>query len=186
MDAAADALIVVDMQSAFVFGPGAVPSAKALVTAAERLLDAARAAGALVVQLQNDGPPGAPDEVGTDGWTLLFLPAVGEFVLRKTHDDAFVDTRLESVLLDYGVTTVAICGVQSEMCVAATARGAMLRGMSVVLPQDAHATYPVPADDAGGIAVPASHVSRVAEWSLGEGISAPSSSSDVRFRPPPH
>lgn len=54
-----------------------------------------------------------------------------------------------------------LCGVQSEMCVAATARGAMRRGVSIVLPRDAHGTYPVPAE-AGGIAVLASHVSRVA------------------------
>jgi nicotinamidase-related amidase len=180
MDTAADALLVIDVQRAFVAGPTAVPSADTLASAVGRLLAVARDAGALVVHLQNDGHVGAADEPGTDGWKLLFPPAAGELVIRKSDDDAFVGTGLESALLDNGVKTVALCGVQSEMCVAATARGAMRRGLSIVLPRDAHGTYPVPAD-AGGIAVPASHVRRVAEWSLGDEILAPPSASDVAF-----
>lgn len=69
--------------------------------------------------------------------------------------------------------------VPSEMCVAATARGAMTRGFTVVLPRDGHTTYAVPADGAAP-AVPATHVSRVAEWSLGDEVVAPDTA-DVRF-----
>lgn len=118
MDTAADALLVIDVQRAFVAGPTAAPSADTLASAVRRLLAVARDAGALVVHLQNDGHVGAADEPGADGWKLLFPPAAGELVIRKSDDDAFVGTGLESALLDNGVKTVALCGVQSEMCVA--------------------------------------------------------------------
>ncbi|MEI2775611.1 MAG: isochorismatase family protein [Tetrasphaera sp.] len=107
-------------------------------------------------------------------------PAAEELVVRKRGDDGFAGTDLESVLVKHGVHTVVLCGIQSEMCVAATARGAMQRGLSVVLPRDAHGTYPIPADH-GGIAVPAAHVSRVAAWSLGDAVSAPASVSGIAF-----
>lgn len=46
-----------------------------------------RDAGALVVHLHNDGHVGAADEPGTGGWKLLFPPAAGELVIRKSDDD---------------------------------------------------------------------------------------------------
>lgn len=180
IDTAADALLVIDVQSAFVVGPTAVPSADVLTNAVSNLLAVARSAGALVVHIQNDGPVGAADEPGTDGWKLVFPPAAGELVIRKRDDDGFAGTDLESALLANGVQTVVLCGIQSEMCVAATARGAVQRGLSIVLPRDAHGTYPIPADR-GGVAVPNSHVSRVAEWSLGDQVSAPPRASEVSF-----
>lgn len=67
VDADAQALIVVDMQRAFVVGEHAVPGAEGLLTAVNRQLENARAAGCLVVHLQNDGARDAPDALGTDG-----------------------------------------------------------------------------------------------------------------------
>jgi nicotinamidase-related amidase len=78
---------------------------------------------------------------------------------------------------------LCLVGIQSEMCVAATARGAIARGYTVVLPRDAHATYDVPADGSAP-AVPATHVSRVAEWSLGDDLVAPDRAADIVFGPP--
>ena len=78
------------------------------------------------------------------------------------------------------VTRLCLVGIQSEMCVAATARGAMARGFTVVLPRDGHTTYDVPADGRAP-AVPAAQVSRVAEWSLGDEVVAPDRLADVRF-----
>jgi nicotinamidase-related amidase len=80
------ALIVVDMQRGLLAGPSAVPGADALVRRVEELVRRAAEAGALVVQLQNDGTPGLADEPGTPGWELR-LP--GGEVLRKSTDDGF-------------------------------------------------------------------------------------------------
>ena len=180
-------LIVVDMQAAFVSGAGAVPAAPGLVAAVGELLAAARMGGALVVQLQNDGPAGSADEPGTAGWEL-FLPAEhrdAEHVLRKHADDGFEGTGLASILAVHGIRDLALCGVMSEMCVSATARSALRLGYRVVLPHDAHATCDIPAVDGLAEFVPHTMVSRAAEWALGDGIEVIARAADIRFEPPP-
>lgn len=61
----AHALIVVDVQRAFVRGDDALPEAARLVDRTADLIARARAAGALVVHVQNDGAAGADDEPHT-------------------------------------------------------------------------------------------------------------------------
>ncbi|MFD3333651.1 isochorismatase family protein [Streptomyces sp. NPDC058700] len=181
-----DALIVVDVQAAFVTGDGAVPGAARLVDRTADLIARARQGGALVVHLQNDGPPGAEDEPHTPGWELHHPVRHGptERVIRKPYDDGFRETPLGDVLADAGVRAVAVCGVMSEMCVQATARTALDRGYRVVVPHDAHATQDVPA--APGIcgAVPAATVSRVAAYALGSDAEVTSAAADVSFTAP--
>ncbi len=178
----AEALIVVDVQRAFVCGPGAIPGASRLTAAVDLLITRARDAGALVIHLQNDGAAGSVDEPGSPGWALVSEPRADEPVVRKHEDDGFRGTGLEALLRAREAGTVVVCGVQSEMCVAATARGVMSRGMTVLLPRDAHGTYPVPADGDAGVAVPAAHVARVAEWSLGDGVVVLDRADHVGFR----
>ncbi|WP_107771217.1 isochorismatase family protein [Nocardioides sediminis] len=182
--AVAHALVVVDVQRAFVNGPQAVPAATPLLTAVEQQLDRARAAGCLVVHLQNHGDPGAPDQPGTDGWCLAHQTAPGETVIGKTDDDGFEGTDLEELLTAAGARTLSICGLMSEMCVAATARGALRHGFSVVLARDAHATQPVPDQGPRAPAVPAHLVARVAEWSLGDEVVVVDESSEITFTRP--
>jgi nicotinamidase-related amidase len=167
-----EALIVVDVQTAFVSGANPVPGAERLLDRAEGLLERARAAGAIVVHLQNDGAPGADDEPDTPGWELYLpvKPGPTEHVIRKPRDDGFDGTRLGEVLVGAGVTSVAVCGVMSEMCVQATSRTALARGYRVVLPYDAHGTYDIPAVAGVSDSVPAHVVSRVAAWALGDQV----------------
>ncbi|MET9019566.1 isochorismatase family protein [Actinopolymorpha sp. NPDC004070] len=89
---------------------------------------------------------------------------------RKTKDDGFDGTHLAELLSRHAVTRIALGGGMSEMCVAATARTALARGLGLVMPHDGHATYDIGV--APGIAdpVPAAMASRVAEWSLGEEV----------------
>ena len=68
-----------------------------------------------------------------------------EVVIRKVGDDGFDGTGLHELLRSLSVTALSVCGLLSEMCVAATARTAMRLGYRVVLAHDSHATYPVPA-----------------------------------------
>lgn len=165
-----DALIVVDVQTAFVSGADAVPGAAQLLDRVGVLLDRARAADAVVVHLQNDGPPGADDEPGTPGWELYLpvKPGPREHVLRKPRDDGFDATPLGEILVSAGVRSLVICGLMSEMCVHATAKTALARGYQVVVPYDAHATYDVPAVPGVADGVAAQVASRVAAYSLGD------------------
>lgn len=159
------ALVIVDAQRAFVSGVDAVSASGTLVPALDELLQRARAAQALVVHLQNDGPIGELDEPHQDGWELFYPVRESdlEVVIRKTKDDGFDGTPLAGVLADHKTKRIAIGGVMSEMCVGATALAALARGFEVVMPHDGHATYTIKA--AAGISdeVPAEMVARVAE-----------------------
>ena len=79
----------------------------------ELLVEEARAAGALIVYLQNDGSPGEPDESGAPGWELYLPPQDGdhEVVIQKSSDDGFDGTQLEGLLRAHTVHAVAVCGV---------------------------------------------------------------------------
>ncbi len=137
------ALVLIDAQQGLLDGEAAIPDAAGVIDRLVRLLAAARSAGTLIIHLQNDGAAGSLDEPGTPGWFIhaQVAPEPGEVVLRKTRDDGFDGTELEDVLAQHGVTRMAVAGLLSEMCVSATVRGALGRGLHVVLVHDAHATY---------------------------------------------
>ncbi len=180
-----DCLILVDLQAAFVTGPDAVPDARVLLAAATDLLDRARQAGSLIIHLQNDGAPGTEDEPGTPGWALYIEPGAGETAVRKGTDDGFEGTDLGDILTARRVRRLAIAGVVSEMCVSATARSALRRGLDVALPHDAHAAYDIPALPGIAPTIPAVMVARVTEWALGDQIELPATGRDVLFTAAP-
>src|SRR5262245_4828231 len=165
MMTAVTALVMIDAQQGLLDGEAAIPDAAIVIERLIKVLAAARSAGTLIIHLQNDGAEGALDEPGTPGWRIhpQVAPQPGEVVLRKTRDDGFDGTELEDVLAHRGVTRIAVAGLLSEMCVSATVRGALARGLQVVLVHDAHATYNL--DD-----IPSSVVSRVAEHALGDEV----------------
>lgn len=176
-----DALIVVDVQNAFVSGTDAVPASKQLIESISILLAKARLAHAPVIFLQNDGDIGALDEPYKVGWELFFPPQSHECIIRKNQDNGFSGTPLQQILHDHEIKSFAICGVLSEMCVAATARSALELGYAVLLAHDAHATYDVPAGP-GSNGVPAAMAARAAEWSLGDEIRICASVNEVVFK----
>ncbi|GAB3039438.1 isochorismatase [Nocardioides flavus (ex Wang et al. 2016)] len=174
--------MVVDVQRGLVEGGAAVSGAAAFTARIDEFLGRARAAGVPVVHLQDDGSaPGALVRRGSEGWELALGVADGEAVLPKAEDDGFRDTDLHQTLQSWGADRLVVVGIQSEMCVAATARGALDRGYAVVLPREGHTTYDIPADEAGGAAVPAALVARVAEWSLGDTVELPQSLDEVAW-----
>ncbi|GAB3911834.1 hypothetical protein GCM10011575_47930 [Microlunatus endophyticus] len=182
---AVQALLIVDIQTAFVTGDEAAPASEQLLGNLGDLLDRARQAGALVVHLQNDGPPGAVDEPGTPGWELYFQVADSsrEVVIRKLKDDGFDGTALDEILRRHGVGRVCVVGVMSEMCVLATARAALERKFGVAMPHDGHATFNIGAAPGATEGVPAAMASRVAEWALGDEVEIIAHTTDVDFDP---
>lgn len=185
-DKTAQALVVVDVQNAFITGTQAVPDHARLQVAVNVLLANARAAKVPVIFLQNDGSAGAVDEPNTDGWQLFFPQQAHEAVIRKSVDNGFDGTGLEDMLRALGVRSMAICGMLSEMCLAATARAALERGFAVILSNDGHATYDVPPGPGNSEAVPARLAARAAEWSLGDEIILLAAAGDIRFEAARH
>ena len=166
-------MIVADMQRARIERGAAVSAKAKLLRAVNSQPERARNVGAMVVHLQNDGALGTSDEPGTWGWELAIPPLSFEILIRKREDSGFSGTDLHSLLGEHHVQVLSVCGVLSEMYVAATARAAMERGYDVVLAHDSHATHSVPPYVPNEPEIPAEHAARVAEWSLGDTVLIP-------------
>ena len=136
------ALMLIDVQRNMLEPPTPVPSAASIRDALQDLLLRARQAGALVIHVQNDGPPGDPDEPGTDGWQLVFPVGSGELIVRKDQPDTFAASpALAKDLAAKEISGVIIAGMQSNYCVAESSRGALKQGLQAILASGAHATY---------------------------------------------
>lgn len=179
---AATALIVVDLQRAFVqpdgrfpslmsvLAPGAIDQYRSSVTTAvvpnaRRLIEAFRRAGLPIaftgagtrtgdgkdlagwlrefddVARQVIGRPVWPAVTEAD-WAMDSSMANGrdDIIVQKTTADPFISTDLADQLRDRGVTTVVVCGLTTDVCVAATARGAADRDFNTIVAGDACAT----------------------------------------------
>lgn len=146
------ALIVIDVQRSFEQRPNwAAVSSPGIVKQVGRLVDAARAAGDLVVWVLHSEP-------GTDG---VFDPANGhvqlmagleprdgELTVTKTSINAFTTTNLQQSLTTLGIRELVICGIQTEQCCETTTRVASDLGFDVTFAIDATATFPIAHRDA--------------------------------------
>ena len=167
LDAARTALVVIDMQSAFL-RPGAhseTPVARAIVPQINRLAQALRAAGGVVAFAQGSFAPQGPD-----AWPLFFdhmvNPAFSSAILqaltpghpdhalwheldvqpqdlrvRKKRYSAFYPgaCTLPEQLRERGVDTVIITGTLTNVCCEASARDAMMGDFKTVMVSDANA-----------------------------------------------
>ena len=137
------ALLLIDAQRNM-FEPDAVWQGPELLARLQELAGRARAAGATVVFVRNNGGPGDPDEAGTPGWAIhpALAPAAGEPIVDKHTPDAFYQTPLAGQLAARGIQRLVIAGLQTEYCVDTTVRRARSLDYEVVLAADAHSTYP--------------------------------------------
>jgi ureidoacrylate peracid hydrolase len=164
------ALLIIDMQADFAAPDGALGAAgvdlgavPAALAAAERLADAARAAGVPVVFVglqtlpEQDSPAwaermrrrgGDPDaesglcRVGTPGAAFVGpTPRPGEPVIGKLRYSGFFRTDLDATLQRLGVDTLVACGLTTECCVDCTVRDAFHLDYHVFIATDACAAY---------------------------------------------
>ena len=173
-DLASTALLVIDMQRDFVQPKGFgellgndVSLLRGAIEPTRRVLDAARAAGMLVVHTREghrpdltDCPPakltrGGKTFIGTDGPMGRILvrgeeghdivpelyPQEGEPVVDKPGKGAFYQTDLHLILQNHGIKTLLVCGVTLEVCVHTTVREANDRGYECAVLEDCVASY---------------------------------------------
>lgn len=166
LEARRSALIVVDMQNAFVAtgcSPLEVPIAREIVPAINRLAAAFRAAGGTVVWIRNavydDGSwsvyldrfmtPERRAAVlrtltpGSEGYALYpaLTPAPTDLVIEKTRYSAFLPgaSNLDAQFRARGIDTVIITGTLTNVCCESSARDAMMLNYNVVFVSDANA-----------------------------------------------
>jgi nicotinamidase-related amidase len=137
------ALLVIGAQ-VNMFAPGStVHDGDTVLKTLGWLISRARAAGALVVFVQNNGGKGHPDQLGSAGWQIhpSLAPQAGDLVLQKSTSDAFHLTPLQKELTRRGIKRLVLAGMQSEDGVDATCRRASALDYDVTLVSDAHSTY---------------------------------------------
>lgn len=113
------------------------PRCVASVPKARRLLADARSRGMAVLYSLSAGATAA--DIAPE-----LAPQTGEPVVTS-GPDKFLGTDLERLLRDRGVRTVIVAGTAAHGAVLATASGAALRGMAIIVPADgisAESLYP--------------------------------------------
>ena len=153
LDVPAAALLVVDMQNAFLHpdGPVYLPAGAAIVDAVAAVADAVRAAGRPVFYNRHaEAPAGGnagmmalwwEDSSPKEGtWEAAIYdglaPQPGDVVIPKIRYNAFIATDLEQRLREAGVKDLAITGVMTNLCCESTARDAFMRDFRVFFAAD--------------------------------------------------
>jgi nicotinamidase-related amidase len=134
-----DVLIIVDMQEGLLLGD-AKHELSLVIGRINRLAARVRERGGCVLFVQHDGAPGEPFAPFSPGWAILagVQRKPGDLVVRKTLNDAFFGTSLESDLDRLGAKRVLVAGWATDFCVDATVRSAAALGFEVVVVAGCH------------------------------------------------
>ncbi|WP_106437824.1 MULTISPECIES: isochorismatase family protein [Kitasatospora] len=165
-------LVLIDYQNTYREGVMRLEGAEEALAAGARLLAAARAAGAPVVHVVNDGGPGTPYDIRAEIGAISgpVAPAAGERVVVKAFPDAFHETELAEVLDaldgDGPRRDLVLAGFMTHMCVAFTAQGAFRGGRRPTVVAEACATRALPGPD--GTVVPAAQLHAAALATVGD------------------
>ncbi|RAP78634.1 cysteine hydrolase [Paenibacillus montanisoli] len=114
-----------------------------LLTRIGGLLAKARASGVPVIYVQHNEGAGEELETGSPAWEIhaAIAPEEGEPRIQKHKPDSFEDTDLQSELAARGIGKLVIAGLQTDMCVNATATRAAELGYAITVAGDAHSTW---------------------------------------------
>ncbi|MGW7415676.1 isochorismatase family protein [Streptomyces sp. NPDC054863] len=143
-------LLLIDFQNTYRTGIMRLDGAEEAVAAGARLLAAARAAGAPVVHVVNDGGEGTPYDIRAEIGAISseVAPIEGEKVVVKQFPNAFHQTDLQEVLEGLGSGgSLVIAGFMTHMCVLFTAQGAFNLGHRPTVVAEATATRPLQTPD---------------------------------------
>jgi nicotinamidase-related amidase len=161
LDPQRTALLVIDMQNAFVAERAAyeTPKARDIIPNIKRLLQFAHEHGLPVVWTRSDhsAPYGGillnkcpavredhvcwPGHESFDYYPHMPQPGEGEYQVVKHKYDAFFETDLDAILRNRKVETVIITGTATNICCDTTARSAFCRDYQVAFLSDATATF---------------------------------------------
>ena len=147
------ALLVIDMQNSFLHpdGENAYADAQEVVAPVRSLIEAAAAAGALIVHIADRHRPGFSDfeqkrlpvHCVSGGFDAAYFDGFGpagrdnEIEIVKRRHSAFFATELALFLNEQRVERVILCGVKTNVCIRATAQDAFAAGFEVVVPREA-------------------------------------------------
>lgn len=143
-------LVMIDFQNTYRAGVMALDGAGPALAAGARLLASARAVGAPVIHVVNDGGEGSPYDIRAEIGSISdeVAPLAGEPVVVKQFPNAFHDTVLEETLRNLNAgPDLVIAGFMTHMCVTFTAQGAFNLGYRPTVVAEATATRALSAPD---------------------------------------
>lgn len=150
------AVVLIDLANDFLYpggviadagGPDYQRRAQAILPAVRRLIDAARAAGVLVVYATDAHTPG-DDELrkwpphAMKGTPQAEIPAAiapqpGDLVLEKRTYSPFLSSGLDAELRDRGIRQLYVAGLHTDCCARHTSGDAFQKGYDLVWVTDA-------------------------------------------------
>ena len=142
------ALLIIDMQNGCFAGSPPRHDAAGTLARINQLAGCVRPRGPIIFIQHTDAHEGLAR--GSEAWHLLdeLDRSPDDAIEEKTACDAFLDTRLQSLLERHAVTELIITGCATDFCVDTTLRSACSRGFSVTVANDAHTTRDRPHLDA--------------------------------------
>nr|XP_009775692.1 PREDICTED: uncharacterized protein LOC104225565 [Nicotiana sylvestris]XP_016488576.1 PREDICTED: probable inactive nicotinamidase At3g16190 [Nicotiana tabacum] len=130
------ALLVIDMQKDFIFGPMQVKGGQAIVPNVIKAVEVARNCGIHIVWVVRENDPLGRDvelfrrhfkpklaskgSVGAELVDGLVMDVEEDYKLVKTRFSAFLNTHLHSYLQTNGITDLVFTGVQTPNCIRQT------------------------------------------------------------------
>jgi nicotinamidase-related amidase len=135
-------LLVIDIQNDY-FPGGAYPLVGSIEAAqvARSVLERFRDESSAIVHVQHlwDAPDAEFLRPGTDGVEIhqLVQPTGDEPVIQKEQPNAFLGTELSEKLAELATDRLVVMGMMTSMCVDATVRAALDRGLETVVVADA-------------------------------------------------
>ena len=169
LDRTKTAMIVVDMQNAFLSDEGSmvktgmdITELKKTAAPVRRLVEACHSADIPIVftrmvqradfkdvglRLERRPALKEVDSLVAGTWDAELDPRMDarpkDYILDKSRYSSFYNTNLEVILRGLAVDTLIICGVTTEICVESTIRDAYFRDFRIVVPEDAVAAMDV-------------------------------------------
>jgi nicotinamidase-related amidase len=170
VDPGRTALVIVDMQRAFVAdSPIAAPGGAAVAERLNRLAAACRQSGIPVIWTRHvvrpDGsnvgllgemvPPVAGGIIDEDAPTAALHELMdvreGDIIVDKPRFGSFYGTDLEVILRSSGIDTIILGGINTNVCVDTTAREAAVREFRVLFLSDGTANFDLPDGGLGAL-----------------------------------
>lgn len=137
------ALLVVDVQSDILaFGAQNMQTVfkQPILERVEAVVDSVRLAGLPLIYLKF-----IPAAFATNPDMIRISPSIApmetDVVIGRVDPDPYVDTELDSLLTEQGITQLLICGIYSTCCVDTTIRSSIELGYNVIVIEDGHGDH---------------------------------------------
>jgi len=105
----------------------------------KRLLTFCRKSGIEVIYVRHEGKNGVLMK-DTEPWQIYkeVAPLDGEKIFDKRRSSSFYQTGLKEYLLDKGIETIILAGMETGFCINATVQAGYEHGFKILIPENGH------------------------------------------------